>query len=253
MIRPNLIMVVTKSLWGGRSRSVKNNCCFFVLITGFLWVPDNISPGVHSKTYATQERHKKPSQTNYYTVLGVTPKATSSQIKLAYYKLSKIYHPDRNKSPTAPRKFQEVQTAYETLSNPKLRAEYDGISLQSKIGPRVQVKHPWKKASHPTGRSNTFNFDEHVNQHYSYTLKLHRQIKEDAKEDREMREAHGFTKEEHWVTKLMAAVLMIGIMAYVIYYLPKYESQRDHHLVTQMMRRGKRTDDNSIIAEDTSR
>lgn len=50
---------------------------------------------------------------DYYDILGVSRNASSSDIKKAYYKLAKQYHPDVNKSPEASKKFQEVSEAYE--------------------------------------------------------------------------------------------------------------------------------------------
>lgn len=63
---------------------------------------------------------------NHYDALGVTPKATQSDIKTAYYKLSMLYHPDKNKnSDVAAQKFRSITSAYEVLGNFKLRRLYD--------------------------------------------------------------------------------------------------------------------------------
>lgn len=63
---------------------------------------------------------------NLYARLGLQPNATQAEIKEAYYKLSKEYHPDRNvgKSDMSA-KFRSVAEAYEILSNQSTRAEYD--------------------------------------------------------------------------------------------------------------------------------
>jgi molecular chaperone DnaJ len=61
-----------------------------------------------------------------YKTLGVSKKASEEEIKKAYRKLARKYHPDRNSGdPTAEEKFKEVQGAYDTLSDPEKRKAYD--------------------------------------------------------------------------------------------------------------------------------
>ena len=60
-----------------------------------------------------------------YDVLGVRPTATEDGIKRAYRRLAKRYHPDVNKGRGAKEVFLQVTEAYEVLSNPLLRREYD--------------------------------------------------------------------------------------------------------------------------------
>ena len=62
---------------------------------------------------------------DYYDVLGVSRDASDVEIKKAYRKLSKKYHPDINKEPDADAKFKEVTEAYEMLSDSQKRAAYD--------------------------------------------------------------------------------------------------------------------------------
>lgn len=65
------------------------------------------------------------SKRDYYEVLGVSKNATKEEIKKAYRKLSKQYHPDINKAPDAAEKFKEIKEAYEVLSDDQKRAHYD--------------------------------------------------------------------------------------------------------------------------------
>ena len=65
------------------------------------------------------------NNTEYYDRLGVSKDASQDEIKRAYRKLSKKYHPDINKEPGAEEKYKEILEAYETLSDAQKRAAYD--------------------------------------------------------------------------------------------------------------------------------
>ncbi|RFU71674.1 molecular chaperone DnaJ [Peribacillus saganii] len=65
------------------------------------------------------------SKRDYYEVLGVAKTASKDEIKKAYRKLSKQYHPDINKAPDAADKFKEIKEAYEVLSDDQKKAHYD--------------------------------------------------------------------------------------------------------------------------------
>ncbi|HEY4399804.1 MAG TPA: DnaJ C-terminal domain-containing protein [Lactobacillaceae bacterium] len=65
------------------------------------------------------------NNTEFYDRLGVAKDASQDEIKKAYRKLSKQYHPDLNQDAGAEQKYKDVQEAYETLSDPQKRAQYD--------------------------------------------------------------------------------------------------------------------------------
>jgi curved DNA-binding protein CbpA len=62
---------------------------------------------------------------NYYVLLGISPGATEDQIKQAYLRLAKKYHPDKNNSPDATKKMAEINLAYETLCDSYRRKQHD--------------------------------------------------------------------------------------------------------------------------------
>jgi curved DNA-binding protein len=64
---------------------------------------------------------------DYYRILGVTRNASDDDIKKAYRRLARRYHPDVSKEPHAEERFKEVSEAYETLRDREKRAAYDGL------------------------------------------------------------------------------------------------------------------------------
>lgn len=74
------------------------------------------------------------SDKNYYDILGVGKTASPDEIKSAYRKLAKQYHPDINKDPGASEKFKEINEAYECLSDPQKKSNYDQFG--SATGPQ---------------------------------------------------------------------------------------------------------------------
>lgn len=71
---------------------------------------------------------------DYYSVLGVDPKADDKAIKIAYRKLGRKYHPDVSKLPDTAEKFKQVAQAYEVLHSAEKRAEYDALCAAHSCG-----------------------------------------------------------------------------------------------------------------------
>lgn len=66
-----------------------------------------------------------PAKRDYYEVLGVSRDASQEDIKKAFRRLARQYHPDVNRSPDAESRFKEINEAYEVLSDEQKRAAYD--------------------------------------------------------------------------------------------------------------------------------
>lgn len=83
---------------------------------------------------------------DYYSIMGVDKKATPGDIKHAYRRLARKYHPDVSKEDKAEEKFKELQEAYEVLKDPTKRAAYDELGGNWKAGQEFKPPPGWQNA-----------------------------------------------------------------------------------------------------------
>lgn len=93
---------------------------------------------------------------DYYKILGVEPTADDKTIKSAFRKLARKYHPDVSKEKDAEARFKEANEAYEALSSPEKRAEYDELRKYGQHGRPFQGPPGWQ------GRGGAGAGDENV-------------------------------------------------------------------------------------------
>ena len=109
---------------------------------------------------------------DYYKILEVSSSATSAEIKAAYRRLAKLFHPDKNSgNPAAEEKFKQVKDAYENLINPLRRRKYDDKRNRSFATPQATTGFQKKTA---TKKNYSFTEEEakrrqYYQQHYKST------------------------------------------------------------------------------------
>jgi DnaJ-class molecular chaperone len=100
-----------------------------------------------SVTYHINQRHYQGRHINYYDILGVRRHSDMKEVKVAYFKMAKKFHPDTNRTLDAKQMFELIAEAYDVLSDEKKRNEYDETGC-------VSDRHGGRSA-HGPGRQST--------------------------------------------------------------------------------------------------
>lgn len=117
---------------------------------------------------------------DYYEVLNIERNSTKKNIKHAYYKLSKMYHPDVNKEADAESRFKEIQEAYHVLGDDSRKIEYDrsmNEGYYERANSASSSRHPFDRrqrsgpARTTTGASDSgptsYDFNDYYRSHYN--------------------------------------------------------------------------------------
>lgn len=83
---------------------------------------------------------------DYYKILGVKRSASEADIKQAYRRLARKYHPDVSKEADAEKRFKEIGEAYEVLKDPQKRQSYDQLGANWKAGEQFRPPPGWESA-----------------------------------------------------------------------------------------------------------
>ncbi|HTB29669.1 MAG TPA: DnaJ C-terminal domain-containing protein, partial [Steroidobacteraceae bacterium] len=113
-------------------------------------LPPWVISGAHHAGFGMQFK-------DYYDTLGVSRGAPAEEIKRAYRKLARKYHPDVSKEKNAEAKFKDLQEAYEVLKDPEKRASYDQLGRDYRPGQQFRPPPDWEQHF---GRSGSHRFSD---------------------------------------------------------------------------------------------
>ncbi|CAL9684043.1 unnamed protein product [Knipowitschia caucasica] len=215
-------------------------CTFSVVPQRLLLLSEQL-PCTGTRHYSRRGDHqtKGPlplyrSRTAYYDILKVTPHATQSQIKTAYYKQSFIYHPDKNPDNLeATQVFSEISEAYTVLGNIFLRRKYDrGILSESDVrgaGKPPKDSSNRKQPIRPTAQQRArqftqhggkilYDFDAFYKAHYGEQLQREKEMRARKQRMEEIQKKNMESSQQKRVFEILVTILLssAGLLVYSV-------------------------------------
>ncbi|MDC0598644.1 DnaJ domain-containing protein [Gammaproteobacteria bacterium] len=127
---------------------------------------------------------------DYYKIMGVEDSASTAEIKKAYRKLARRYHPDVSKEKDAEQKFKELGEAYEVLKDKEKREEYDQLKAMGASNQNGQFTPPpgWESATHfSEGAGGAEDFSDFFSAMFGHNGSFHRSSSGDGAQTFSMR------------------------------------------------------------------
>lgn len=143
---------------------------------------------------------------DYYSILGLTKNATDIEIKAAFRKLAKVYHPDKNPDPNAKHLFELILKAYDTLINPHTRRRYDSLGTTT-----VQPKQRQHHANPKTRGQKEWSTDEEDLKRREYYKQHYHHAKHKAADVVQQKTTYSDYKYVLFATPIAVGLLMIII------------------------------------------
>ncbi len=154
---------------------------------------------------------------DYYQILQVKPTATNAEIKAAYRKLAKLFHPDKN--PGAEEKFRIIKEAYETLSDEVSRNRYD-------VKRNYDITVSQIKKTEPAKKQKTYTFTEPELKHRQY-YKEHYRPKQASYTGKQSTGVKTNYKELTYVLISIPVAISLLLLLINIYQIPKAKKALD--------------------------
>lgn len=144
---------------------------------------------------------------DYYSILGLTKNATDIEIKTAFRKLAKIYHPDKNPDPNARILFEHILKAYDTLINPHSRRRYDSLGASTSIPQKTTTRHSTQR----NRGQKEWNTDEEDLKRREYYKQHYHHAKKKAPSTEQIKPNYSDYKNVLFATPIAVGLLMIII------------------------------------------